>query len=321
MRVPVGLLVACLALSSCSNGTTPPTARDDDEAATAAPSPSAAPEAAPSPEAEPLFPGPHADTPTTAAALAEEIRRTNARLPRIVRRWLDAGGPLPSSQPIPKEIPEEGRDLVYGALWQQRLYQTATRDPRLGSRALELLPDRMARVVADHTSAGRGLRSLVTPLKGPLEFKVTPPHDPHKLMRIYKDAQADYGVSWEYLAALNFVESKFGRFMGPSSAGAEGPMQFIPSTWDYYGNGGDVWDPRDAIRGAARYLVASGAPADWRGALFAYNRSYEYVDAVIAYARNIERDPRNFYVYYFWQVFVLTTKGDAQITGPGARRV
>ena len=239
----------------------------------------------------------------------------------MVDRWLEAAGPLPSRDPIPQDIPEEASDLVYGALWQQRLYQAATRDPRMGRRVLDLLPSPMSRVVADHTNAGRGLRSLVTPLKGPLDFKITPPHNPHKLMRIYKSAEKEYGVAWEYLASLNFVESKFGRFMGPSSAGAEGPMQFMPATWDYYGNGGDVWDPRDAVRGAARYLVASGAPADWRSALFAYNRSYEYVDAIITYARNMQRDPRNFYIYYFWQVFVLTTKGDAQITGPGARRV
>ena len=268
-----------------------------------------------------MFPGPRADVPKTAAILAKEIERTNRSLPRVVDRWLRADGPIPSPEPIPKDIPEQALDLVHGALWQQRLYQAATRDPKVGRRALGLLPDGMARVVADHTSAGRGLRSLVRPLEGPLEFKVTPPHNPHKLMRIYKDAEKEYGVAWEYLASLNFVESKFGRFMGPSYAGAEGPMQFMPATWDYYGDGGDVWDPRDAVRGAARYLVASGAPGDWRSALFAYNRSYEYVDAIIAYARNMQRDPRNFYVYYFWQVFVLTTKGDAQITGPGARKV
>ena len=94
-------------------------------------------------------------------------------------------------------------------------------------------------------------------------------------------------------------------------------MQFMPATWDAYGNGGDIMDPRDSILGAARYLRASGAPGDMRGALFAYNRSYAYVDAIQIYAREIKRDPRNFYAYYFWQVFVRTTKGDVQLTGPG----
>jgi membrane-bound lytic murein transglycosylase B len=122
------------------------------------------------------------------------------------------------------------------------------------------------------------------------------------------------------LASVNFVESKFGRLLGPSSAGAQGPMQFIPSTWDAYGNGGDINDPHDAIVAAARYLNASGAPEDMRGALHAYNRSWAYVDAILIYAREIKRDPRNFLSYYFWQVYVRTTEGDMQLTGPGRDR-
>lgn len=311
-------MIACVALTACSDDA--PVAEQQDPPAS--PSPSAAPEPTPepSPGSEPLFPGPRSPVPNAPYKLAAAIQGTNKALPGIVDLWLDDGGPLPSPQPIPRSVPREARNLVLGALWQQRLYAALTGHPKQDV-VLRLLPKRMARVVAEHTSAGRGLRSLVTPLEPPLNFKVTPPHNPHRLLRIYKRAAKDYGIPWEYLASLNFVESKFGRFMGPSSAGAEGPMQFIPSTWDHYGNGGDVWDPRDAVRGAARYVVASGAPSDWRAALFAYNRSYEYVDAIITYARNMQRDPRNFYVYYFWQVYVLTTEGRVQITGPGARRV
>ena len=68
-------------------------------------------------------------------------------------------------------------------------------------------------------------------------------------------------------------------------------MQFLPATWRAYGLGGDVHDPHDAILGAANYLHASGAPGNLRRALYAYNRSTLYVDAVLAYARVMARRP------------------------------
>jgi membrane-bound lytic murein transglycosylase B len=94
-------------------------------------------------------------------------------------------------------------------------------------------------------------------------------------------------------------------------------MQFIPSTWAAYGMGGDVHDPHDAILGAANYLHSSGSPSDDRRALFAYNHSTAYANATLRYASQMRRDPRNFYAYYSWQVFVLTTSGDRRLTGPG----
>jgi membrane-bound lytic murein transglycosylase B len=124
-------------------------------------------------------------------------------------------------------------------------------------------------------------------------------------------------VQVHVLAAVNLVESAYGRLRNTSTAGAQGPMQFIPSTWDAYGMGGDVRDPRDAILGAANYLSASGAPGDIRGALYAYNPSADYVNAVLAYAERIRRDPRAFFSYYAWQVYVRTTAGTRRITGPG----
>ena len=114
-----------------------------------------------------------------------------------------------------------------------------------------------------------------------------------------------------------FVESKFGRVRASSSAGAQGPMQFIPSTWAVYGLGGDIHDPHDAILGAANYLHRSGAPSDYGRALYAYNHATAYVRAVLLYARLLRRDIRNYFALYNWQVFVLTTKGSKRLTGPG----
>src|SRR5918999_1168231 len=124
-----------------------------------------------------------------------------------------------------------------------------------------------------------------------------------------------FGVQWPVLAAVNFVESAFGRMRNSSAAGAQGPMQFIPSTWDAYGMGGDVNDPHDAIMGAANYLSASGAPGDLTGALYAYNPSDLYVRAVLAYAGRIRRDRDAFLSYYSWQVFVRQPDGTRRITG------
>ncbi|MQA01476.1 MAG: transglycosylase SLT domain-containing protein [Streptosporangiales bacterium] len=101
------------------------------------------------------------------------------------------------------------------------------------------------------------------------------------------------GLSWTVLAAIGQVESGHGRNMGPSSAGALGPMQFMPATWRSYGVDGDgdgdrdVWDPRDAVPAAADYLCASGAGDGGRSlyrAVYAYNHSDAYVREVLATA-------------------------------------
>ncbi len=96
-------------------------------------------------------------------------------------------------------------------------------------------------------------------------------------------------------------------------------MQFMPGTWAIYGRG-NVWDPHDAIMAAARYLSASGAPERMNDALFAYNRSSAYVAAIRVYAREMKLRPHSFYSYFFHQVFVRTTEGDVQLTGPGRER-
>ncbi|GAB3267885.1 hypothetical protein GCM10027456_53260 [Kineosporia babensis] len=103
------------------------------------------------------------------------------------------------------------------------------------------------------------------------------------------------GLRWTLLAAVGQVESGHGRNVGPSSAGAKGPMQFMAPTFAAYGVDGDgdgvidVWDPEDAIFSAARYLCASGlddakqdSAARDRDALFAYNRADWYVDLVLS---------------------------------------
>ncbi|MGW5683822.1 lytic murein transglycosylase [Nonomuraea sp. NPDC003754] len=116
---------------------------------------------------------------------------------------------------------------------------------------------------------------------------------------LYKSAATRCpGLSWTVLAAIGQVESSHGRNNGPSSAGALGPMQFMPATWKAYGVDGDgdgrrdIWSPYDAVPGAANYLCANGAGQGGqklRKAVWFYNHSWDYVNKVLglaeAYAR------------------------------------
>jgi soluble lytic murein transglycosylase-like protein len=127
---------------------------------------------------------------------------------------------------------------------------------------------------------------------------------PVSLLRsYYLEAQRLYGVDASYLASINFIESNFGRINGPSSAGAQGPMQFLPGTWANYGQGGDINDPHAAILAAARYLVHYGAPYSMRLAIWHYNLDYDYVDAVEYFARAYRTDPGWLDRMYYWNTY------------------
>lgn len=108
-----------------------------------------------------------------------------------------------------------------------------------------------------------------------------PPPLPPAHLAVMVEVSADSGVPWALLAAIASVESGFGANMATSSAGAIGYGQFLPSSWEAYGQGGDPYDYRDAIPAMARYLADHGAPADVANAVYAYNHSWEYVALVL----------------------------------------
>jgi hypothetical protein len=120
---------------------------------------------------------------------------------------------------------------------------------------------------------------------------------PPFLLPIYQAAGTQYGIRWEVLAAINEIETDYGRNLNVSSAGALGWMQFIPSSWRSYGVDAnrdgekDPYNPVDAIFAAARYLNAAGAEKDLRRAIFAYNHADWYVDSVMLRARLISGLP------------------------------
>ena len=252
-------------------------------------------------------PAADAPVPRSADALSRRLTDTQRMLDRAVDSWRAHGDPA-------RGMPPDNVTLY--ALDQQRIHILLSGRPRLAHEVLARLPGRVAAHARASIRARRMLGRLSTPqpLSG---FETGPARPAGQLQGFYREAQRRFGVSWRVLAAVNLVESAFGRMRNHSSAGAQGPMQFIPATWAAYGMGGHIRDPHDAILGAANYLHANGAPGDYAGALYHYNPSRLYVDAVLAYANRIRRDARNFFSYYAWQVFVRTSDGTRRITGPG----
>ena len=139
-------------------------------------------------------------------------------------------------------------------------------------------------------------------------WKLIPAKPKPKLLGYYHAAQKATGVNWSYLAAINFVETDFGRIKGPSSTGAQGPMQFEPATWASYGHG-SIYNPRDAIMAAARYLRASGAPGDMTRAIFAYNNSSNYVRSVQRFATRMRASRSALTSYYHHQIIFHRASG------------
>ena len=120
---------------------------------------------------------------------------------------------------------------------------------------------------------------------------------PPFLLPIYQAAGIEYGIRWEILAAINEIETDYGRNLNVSSAGALGWMQFMPATWKAYGTDAnkdgrkDPYNPVDAIFAAARYLKAANYENDVRAAIWAYNHADWYVDSVLLRARLIAGVP------------------------------
>jgi membrane-bound lytic murein transglycosylase B len=250
-------------------------------------------------------PPPNAPLPGDADGIARALTVRTEAVQSGIDGWRRTGGSLPA-------------DLELDALYQQRLYISLTQRPALARAVVARLRGKLRREASETLAARAALVRLTPPTRRPLSsFRTGPAAPARSLLRWYQEAERRFGVGWHVLASVNFVETAFGKLRTDSTAGAQGPMQFLPATWRAYGLGGDIRDPRDAILGAANYLRASGAPRDYRRALFAYNRSPLYVDAVLRYANQMKRDLRVFYAYYAWQVWVRTPAGPRRLTGPG----
>lgn len=254
-----------------------------------------------------FLPRPHRRIPGHPRPLAHELERVTRALNGSVSKWISSGTTLQRGAP---------RSVVLQTLYQQRIYRKLGKRSRLFRRTLPHLNRRLKLVARAHHEASSRLHTLSNPIDNPDAVRTGKSAPAGKLLGFYKSAQRRFGVAWEVLAAVNFIETKFNKIRSASSAGAQGPMQFLRSTWKRYGLGGNIYKPHDAILGAANYLHASGAPHDYRGALYSYNHADAYVDAILLYAHQMERDSKIFFEYYNWQLYVATTNGDVRLTGP-----
>lgn len=201
---------------------------------------------------------------------------------------------------------------------QQLAYRAVNRHPEWHTQLQQLVMPvaagpldfhLMARAAQTAHAAGRPPAEPATELPA---WTIVEPLPVDELLGYYREAEAATGVPWQYLAAIHFQETRMGRVVGVSSAGAVGPMQFLPTTWAACCEG-DPTVARDAIMGAARYLVLRGAPADMQAALYGYNPNDGYVGAVTAYAAAMLDDERAYLGFHGWQVFFGTAEGTVRL--------
>lgn len=249
-----------------------------------------------SPAAEAPFPdaiGPHGPAvPGEPAALARVLEDTQAVIAD------------------PARAPE---DVAAAARTAQVAYEELAFRPERLPPVLAALSPRVRESTERIVGAGRELLSMAR--RGPGDmlpaWRIAAPRPPGELRAAYAEAQDRFGVPWTVLAAVNLVESRMGRIASHSEAGAQGPMQFMPSTWASYGLGGDVADPHDAILGAANYLRSNGGATDagLDRALKRYNNDDRYVRAVRAHAAVMQADERAYLGFHAWEVYFRTTSG------------
>ncbi|MGO9248935.1 MAG: lytic murein transglycosylase [Solirubrobacteraceae bacterium] len=257
------------------------------------------PAAQPAPSA--TSPGATTTTTTTTTAPATTTTSTpGTPPPGSSEAGPEAGGPQVQARHVQSATP--GKSSGKGGA-HAKTQGEGTGAPVAGSRSQTTTGASEPGVRAGHSAPAPSTLTPKLPLSlggslsGVSGFFVESFEIPPFLLPIYQAAGTAYGIPWQVLAAINQVETDYGRDLSLSSAGAEGWMQFLPSTWARYGVDAtgagykDPYNPADAIFAAARYLRAAGGDTNIRAAVYSYNHSQAYVDSVMLRAQLLGGTP------------------------------
>jgi soluble lytic murein transglycosylase-like protein len=270
--------------------------------------------AAPAPTPPAAAPTPATTTPDPATATTPTTTAPAATTPTTPTTTATA--PAPEVSPFPTLTTPAGGDPANGpqatanAKTQRKAQKTTDEKAAPAKADADPQQDEADAKAAEPKRAADGSPTAADPsyslavpgaaVIGVPNFFISKFRIPPFLLPIYQAAGIEYGVRWEVLAAINEIETDYGRNLNVSSAGAVGWMQFMPSTWKRYGVDAnddgtrDPYNPVDAIFAAARYLKAAGAADDLQKAIFAYNHADWYVDSVVLRARLISGLPADF---------------------------
>ncbi len=262
-------------------------------------------------------------TPTTTVAPPTTLPRTTVSARAPEERPLPANAAELSEELSQAEqmVRSQNRSSDERASWgrrQQRLYRHLAANEEWAERVLAEADPSAGLAIERNWAARRELSELTS--TGALSanlpaWRIKAPLPPAELLGYYRAAEAATGIGWEYLAAINLIETRMGRIEGLSTAGATGPMQFLPSTWEECCEGDPTID-RDAIIGAASVPACQGWSRRHGRALFGATTTPSTTsNAVSAYAEVLRSDPMALRGYHAWEVFFRSEAGPGPIAG------
>lgn len=248
--------------------------------------------------------------PPTTMTVAANPKTPEGAQPRLASSPAQLADDLVADEHALRDPSTGESGLVAAAHRQQAAYRAIGLHPDWDPAVRPRIPSGLLDTYDRNVDARRALNAI-TPARTTLPaWHIVPPAPADQLLGFYHQAESETGVGWNFLAAINLVETRLGSIDGVSTADAQGPMQFLPATFAAYGQGGDIHSPHDSILAAGRYLAANNFASDHDHAIYRYNHSSDYVRAVNQYAALIGGDPTAFAGYYRWDVYCRTTSGD-----------